>query len=120
MSNKGKDSVKMNVKINDKITDNSDDKITDNNDIIQSRKGDKIDNSDDKITDNNDINSIKEGKNMDKKQKLLPNIIGYFFDSAEKNNLDSKKVNKVVKDFQYLFKKDPKQKDIECLTCKND
>ena len=88
----------MTVKINDKITDNSDDKIT----------------------GNNDKNSTKEGKDTDKRQKLLSDIIGYFFDSAEKNNLDNKKVNKVVKDVQYLFKKDPKQRDIRCFTCEND
>ena len=88
----------MDVKINDKITDNIDDKITDNKD----KKG------------------IKEGKNTDKKQKLLSDIISYLFESAEKNNLDNKKVNKVVKSVQYLFKKDPKQKDIGCFICKND
>ena len=90
--------VQMDVKINDKIMDN--------NDV--------------KITDNNDKKSIKEGKNTDKKQKLLSDILGYFFDSAEKNNLDNKKVNKVVKSVQYLFKKDPKQRDIRCFTCEND
>ena len=88
----------MTVKINDKITDNSDDKIT----------------------GNNDKNSTKEGKDTDKRQKLLSDIIGYFFDSAEKNNLDNKKVNKVVKDVQYLFKKDPKQRDIRCFICESD
>ena len=88
----------MTVKINDKITDNSDDKIT----------------------GNNDKNSTKEGKDTDKRQKLLSDIIGYFFDSAEKNNLDNKKVNKVVKDVQYLFKKDPKQRDIKCFICEKD
>ena len=90
--------VKMDVKINDKITDNSDDKIT----------------------DNNDKKVYKNDKNTDKKQKLLSEILGYFFDSAEKNNLDNKKVNKVVKDVQYLFKKDPKQKDIKCFVCEKD
>ena len=98
MDKNDKNNSKINVQIKDKITDNSDDKITDNKD----KKG------------------IKEGKNTDKKQKLLSDIIGYFFDSAEKNNLDNKKVNNIIKDIQYLFKKDPKQKDIECLTCKND
>ena len=98
MENKDKGNVKMNVKINDKITDNNDDKITDNND----KKG------------------IKEGKNTDKKQKLLSDIIGYFFDSAEKHSLDNKKVNKVVKEIQYLFKKDPKHRDNKCFTCEND
>ena len=90
--------VKTDVKINDKITDNNDDKIM----------------------DNNDKKSIKEGKNTDKKQKLLCDITGCFFDSAEKNNLDNKKVNKVIKDVQYIFKKDPKQKDIRCFICEND
>ena len=90
--------VKMDVKINDKI----------------------MDNSDDKITDNKDKNVYKSDKNTDKKQKLLSDIISYLYDSAEKNNLDNKKVNKVVKDVQYLFKKDPKQKDIRCFTCEND
>ena len=90
--------VQMDVKINDKITDNNDDKIM----------------------DNNDKKSIKEGKNTDKKQKLLSDIIGYFFDSAERNNLDNKKVNNVVKDVQYLFQKDPKQKDIRCFICEKD
>lgn len=71
----------------------------------------KTDNNEEKVTDNG---------NGNKKQKLLSDIIGYFFDSAEKNNLDNKKVNKVVKDVQYLFKKDPKQKDIRCFVCKND
>ena len=88
----------MNVKINDKITDNTDNKIT----------------------DNNNKKSIKECKNTDKKQKLLSDIIGYFFDSAEKYNLDNKKVNKVVKNIQYLFKKDPKQKDTKCFVCEDD
>ena len=74
----------------------------------------------DKITDNNDKKVYKNDKNTDKKQKLLSEILGYFFDSAEKNNLDNKKVNKVVKDVQYLFKKDPKQKDIKCFVCEND
>ena len=91
-------SVQMGVKINDKTMDN----------IY------------DKITDNNDKKSIKESKNIDKKQKLLSDIVGYLFDSAEKNNLDNKKVNKVVKDVQYLFKKDPKQRDIRCFICEND
>ena len=68
-----------------------------------------MDKSDDKITNNSG-----------KKQKLLSEILGYFFDSAEKNNLDNKKVNKVVKDVQYLFKKDPKQRDIRCFICEND
>lgn len=67
-----------------------------------------MDNSNDKITDNND-----------KKQKLLSEILGYFFDSAERNNLDNKKVNKVVKYVQYLFKKNPKQKDIKCFVCED-
>ena len=102
MHKNDKDSVKINVKMdvntNDKITDNSDDKITANND----KKG------------------IKESKNTDKKQKLLSDIIGYVFDSAEKNNLDNKKVNNVVKDVQYLFKKDPKQRDIKCFICEKD
>ena len=88
----------MDVKINDKITDNSDEKIT----------------------DNNDKKNIKEGKNTGKRPKLLSDIIGYFFDSAEKNNLDNKKVNKAVKDVQYLFQKDPKQRDIRCFTCEKD
>jgi hypothetical protein len=78
------------------------------------------DNNDDKITDNNDKNSIKEGKNADKKQKLLSDIIGYFFDSAEKHNLDNKKVNKVIKEVQYLFKKDPKHRDKKCFVCGKD
>lgn len=88
----------MNVKIKDKI----------------------MDNIDDKITDNNNKKCIKEGKKTDKKQKLLSDIISYFFDSAEKNNLDNKKVNKVVKDVQYLFKKDHKQRDIRCFICEDD
>ena len=98
MHKNDKDSVKMNVKINDKI----------------------MDNIDDKITDNRDKKIRKNDKNTDKKQKLLSDIISYFFDSAEKYNLENKKVNKVVKDVQSLFKKDPKQKDIKCFVCKND
>ena len=69
---------------------------------------------------NNNKKSINNDKNTDKKQKLLSDIISYFFDSAEKNNLDNKKVNKVVKDIQYLFKKDPKHRDIKCFTCESD
>jgi len=88
----------MNVKINDKI----------------------MDNIDDKITDNNDKRGIKEVKNTDKKQNLLSDILNYFFDLAERHNLDNKKVNKVVKEVQYLFKKDPKHRDKECFTCEKD
>ena len=62
----------------------------------------------------------KNNKNTDKKQKLLSDIIGYLFDSAERNNLDNKKVNKAVKDVQYLFKKDPKQRDNRCFICEED
>ncbi|MCL5404586.1 MAG: hypothetical protein M1125_01970 [Candidatus Marsarchaeota archaeon] len=94
MHKNDRDSVKMTVKMDVKIND--------------------------KITDNNDKRSIKEGKNTDKKQKLLSDIISYFFDSAEKNNLDNKKVNKVVKDVQYLVKKDPKQRDTKCFICEKD
>ena len=82
---------------------------------------DKImDNNDDKITDNNDKKDIKESKNTDKKQRLLSDILGYLFDSAEKHSLDNKKVNKAVKEVQYLFKKDPKQRDIKCFICEKD
>ncbi len=73
-----------------------------------------------KINDNIDKKADKNDKNNDKKQKLLSDIIGYFFDSAEKNSLDNKKVNKVVRDIQYLFKKDPKQKEIRCFVCGED
>ena len=88
----------MGVKINDNLTDNIDDKIT----------------------DNNDKKRIKEDKNTNKKQKLLSDILNYFFNSAEKNELDNKNVNKVVKEVQYLFKKDPKHRDNECFICEND
>ena len=90
--------VKTNVITNDKIMDNINDKIMNN----MYKKG------------------IKEDKNKDKKQKLLPNIIGCLFDSAEKNNLDNKKVNKVVKDVQYLFEKDLKDRDNKCFICEKD
>ncbi len=102
MNKNVKDNVKIDVKTDVKINDKIMDKI------------------DDKIMDNNDKKGIKEGKNTDKKQKLLSDIISYLYDSAEKNNLDNKKVNKVVKDVQYLFKKDPKQRDIKCFICEND
>ena len=62
----------------------------------------------------------RNGKNTDRKQKLLSEILGYIFDSAEKNTLDNKKVNKVVKNVQYLFNKDPKQRDIKCFICEKD
>ena len=51
----------MGVKINDNLTDNIDDKIT----------------------DNNDKKRIKEDQNTNKKQKLLSDILNYFFNSAE-------------------------------------
>ena len=89
--------VKSDTRIDNRITDNIGNKITDNKD-----------------------NVYKNHKNSDKKQKLLCDITGYFFDSAEKNNLDNEKVNKVIKDVQYIFKKDPKQKDIRCFICEND
>ena len=110
--------------INDKITDNNDKKMfqSDKNSVkIDVKIIDKItDKINDKIMDNNDKKMYKNDKDTDKKQKLLPDIIGYFFDSAGKNNLDNKKVNKVVKDVQYLFKKDPKHKDIRCFICEDD
>ena len=83
------------------------------------KKKDKItDKTDDKITHKND--NILSCRNVNKRQKLLSDIIGGFFDSAEKNNLDNEKVNKVVKGVQYLFQKDPKQRDIRCFTCEKD
>lgn len=96
--------------------DNSDDKITKiENDAETKSVSDK-----EKIEKEIRNKKDKNDKNTDKKQKLLSAILGYFFDSAERNNLDSKKVNKVVKNVQYLFQKDPKQRDIRCFVCEND
>ena len=78
-----------------------------------------MDNSDDKMAEK-DLYECSGAEKNCTKQKLLSEILGYLFDSAEKNNLDNKKVNKVVKDVQYLFKKDPKQGDIKCFICEND
>ena len=79
-----------------------------------------LDDKNHKNIDKNEQNTSQNEKNTDKKQRLLSDILGYFFDSAERNNLNNEKVNKVVKDVQYLFKKDPKQRDIKCFICEND
>jgi len=56
-------------------------------------------------------------QSVKKRVNLLSHILDCFFDSAERHNLDNKIVNKVVRDTQYLFKKDPKQRDNRCFTC---
>ncbi len=58
--------------------------------------------------------------NEKKKVNLLSLLLDCFFDSAERHNLDNKKVNKVVKEVQYLFKKDPNHRDEKCFVCEKD
>jgi hypothetical protein len=73
-----------------------------------------------RIKDNIDREIDKKYRKIDREQSLLSYILNCFFVSAERHNLDNKIVNKVVRETQYLFKKDPKQRDKRCFTCDDD
>jgi len=95
MKNKKENKAKAFVNINDKI----------------------VDNNDNKITNNAEITTINKSRNNDNKHNLLSVIISCFFDSAEKCNLDNKKVNEVIKEIQHLFNKNSKERDKRCFVC---
>jgi len=95
MKNKKENKVKAFVNINGKIIDNNDRKITDTAEITYTNKS----------------------RNNENKHNLLSVIISCFFDSAEKCNLDNKKVNEAIKEIQHLFNKNPKKRDKRCFVC---
>ena len=54
------------------------------------------------------------------KQKTLTEMLGVIYTTAERRNLDPKKVNEIVRKTQDAFRKDFKQTELRCFVCENE
>lgn len=51
-------------------------------------------------------------------EKVLTEIIESFYREGERRGLDRGLVKDAVEDVVYMFRKDPKKKDKECMICR--